>query len=57
VKLAKKRGFERFCVRSTDVPQVDTASGIAWNAFDGLLPPQTGFGGDHLFNDFFSFTL
>jgi hypothetical protein len=39
------------------IGQTETASDIAWDAFDDLLPPQTGFGGDHLFDDFFSFTM
>jgi hypothetical protein len=38
-------------------PAVDEADDIAWEAFAEMFPPQTGFGGDNLFDDFFSFEL
>ena len=31
------------------------ADGNAWDAFTDFFPPQTGFGGDHLFENFFEF--
>lgn len=33
----------------------DNPADIAWDAFVDLLPPQTGFGAENLFDDFFSF--
>lgn len=38
-------------------PAVDEADDIAWQAFAEMFPPQTGFGGHNLFDDFFSFEL
>lgn len=38
-------------------PVVDEADDIAWEAFAEMFPPQTGFGGQNLFDDFFSFEL
>jgi hypothetical protein len=33
----------------------NTAADIAWDAFADMFPPQTGFGGDNLFDNFFAF--
>jgi hypothetical protein len=38
-------------------PAVEEADDIAWEAFAEMFPPQTGFGGQNLFDDFFSFEL
>lgn len=40
-----------------NTPQVDEADDIAWEAFAEMFPPQTGFGGQNLFDDFFSFEI
>lgn len=40
----------------TPVPEdTETASELAWDAFADMFPPQTGFGGEHLFDSFFEF--
>ena len=33
----------------------ESATQMAWDAFEDLFPPQTGFGGENLFNELFSF--
>ncbi|TLD36003.1 C6 zinc finger [Venturia nashicola] len=38
-------------------PQVNEVDGIAWETFAEMFPPQTGFGGQHLFDEFSSFDM
>jgi len=55
--------FIRSISSNNDLPKTPTVEGpesaaeIAWDVFADMFPPQTGFGGELLFNSFFDFEL